>query len=297
MQKYGIPHSNTPESVRKSRATFLERYSTEEDKKIIIDKTKATFLRKYGTENINNTEWKKEKSRRTCMEKYGVNSITKTELFKTKVSQAWEIRQKAAKENLEKQYNKKFYAAKELPAILNKKMPGDIIRTVKTFDLPLYKINQMNFIDENTLSILKDIYNSSRSKGEQQVGKILEKYKINYIYQKTFEDCKYIGLLRFDFYLPEYNIAIEYQGAQHFTFSPFISSTSRKNKTARMKYTSEMFEEVKKRDEIKVRYCKDNNILLLTPTYENSIKEIEDMIVSAISNYINNDDTEKRDSI
>ena len=34
--------------------------------------------------------------------------------------------------------------------------------------------------------------------------------------QKTFDDCKNIHKLRFDFYLPKYNCVIETHGEQHY---------------------------------------------------------------------------------
>lgn len=44
-------------------------------------------------------------------------------------------------------------------------------------------------------------------------------HKIIFTAQKTFNDLKGIGgfKLRYDFYLPNYNLLIEYQGIQHET--------------------------------------------------------------------------------
>ena len=56
------------------------------------------------------------------------------------------------------------------------------------------------------------------SKGELLTGKLLTIQNINYVSQKTYPDCKgiYNKNLRFDFYLPDYNILIEYNGMQHY---------------------------------------------------------------------------------
>lgn len=54
------------------------------------------------------------------------------------------------------------------------------------------------------------------SKGEIIVRKILENNKINFIYQYKFNDCRNILPLPFDFYLPDYNTCIEFDGIQHF---------------------------------------------------------------------------------
>lgn len=56
-----------------------------------------------------------------------------------------------------------------------------------------------------------------KSKGEEKIEKFLTKNMIEYISQKTFKELVGVnnGLLRFDFYLPMHNIAIEYQGQFH----------------------------------------------------------------------------------
>ena len=55
------------------------------------------------------------------------------------------------------------------------------------------------------------------SKGEQRIIDWLNKNNIEYIYEKTFEELLGInnGLLSYDFYLPKYNLLIEYQGNYH----------------------------------------------------------------------------------
>jgi len=96
------------------------------------------------------------------------------------------------------------------------------------------------------------------SKGEKDVTNYL---KINnYVFerQKTFEDCKNIYLLPFDFYLPTYNICIEYDGKQHHIPCEHFGG-------------EEAFIELKKRDEIKNNYCKNNNIRLVRISYKESI--------------------------
>ena len=51
------------------------------------------------------------------------------------------------------------------------------------------------------------------SKGEDKIEKVLIKYRIKYEKQKRLEDMKKAP---FDFYLPDYNLLIEFQGRQHF---------------------------------------------------------------------------------
>lgn len=94
------------------------------------------------------------------------------------------------------------------------------------------------------------------SKGELIIKKYLDKYKINYIQQYCFNDCKYIRLLPFDFYLPDYNICIEYDGEQHFKAIDYFGG-------------EENFVKVRNHDGIKTNFCKQNDIRLIRiPYYE-----------------------------
>ena len=57
------------------------------------------------------------------------------------------------------------------------------------------------------------------SLGESRIAEILKQNNINYNSQHTFNDCRYKDtnqLVRFDFYLPDYNRIIEFDGIQHF---------------------------------------------------------------------------------
>ena len=96
-----------------------------------------------------------------------------------------------------------------------------------------------------------------KSKGEYKISKILEEMKIKYSPQHSFESClsKAGAKLKFDFYLPEYNICIEYDGEQHFSYT---------NSGWR---TKENFLLQKENDEIKNQYCKINQIKLIRIPY------------------------------
>lgn len=52
-----------------------------------------------------------------------------------------------------------------------------------------------------------------KSKGELEIAQILIENNIEYEKEKKFED---LGLYRYDFYLPQYNRLIEFDGEQHF---------------------------------------------------------------------------------
>lgn len=108
--------------------------------------------------------------------------------------------------------------------------------------------------------------NCHKSNGEIAVRNFLIKNKIEFEEQKRFDKCKYINSLSFDFYLPQYNLCIEYDGKQHF---------EKVNWTGKM--TEEQMEENLKsnqlRDQIKNDYCKNNKINLLRIRYDENVEE------------------------
>lgn len=62
---------------------------------------------------------------------------------------------------------------------------------------------------------------SVSSRGERKLIDLFQKLNIKYEYQKIFETCRFPNtnsLARFDFYLPKYNIIIEYNGIQHYSY-------------------------------------------------------------------------------
>lgn len=91
------------------------------------------------------------------------------------------------------------------------------------------------------------------SSGEKAIMDWLKKNKIKYKYQYKFNDCRNVKPLPFDFYLPDYNVCIEFDGAFHYKRQPHV--------------TEEQFEGQKKRDNIKNNYCLSNNIKLIRIPY------------------------------
>lgn len=93
------------------------------------------------------------------------------------------------------------------------------------------------------------------SKGEKRIEDWLRYNNVNYIYEKTFENLTGInnGLLSYDFYLPQYNLLIEYQGEYH------DGSVSYQ--------TDEGFKQQQEHDKRKREYAKQHNINLLEIWY------------------------------
>lgn len=93
-------------------------------------------------------------------------------------------------------------------------------------------------------------YKCKESNGEKLIASLLDGMNINYIREHKFDTCKNKNHLLFDFYLPNYNICIEYQGIQHFKPLNYFGGEER-------------FEKQRINDEIKYNWCIDNNINLI----------------------------------
>ena len=92
------------------------------------------------------------------------------------------------------------------------------------------------------------------SKGEKEITKVLNDLNIDFKSQHKFDDCKFKKQLPFDFYIPQLNIIIEYDGELHYMikehrggFDGFVDRIIR--------------------DTIKTEYCKKNNIRLIRIPY------------------------------
>ena len=92
------------------------------------------------------------------------------------------------------------------------------------------------------------------SRGEQLIINFLKNNNIKFVFQKKFENCKYKRLLSYDFYLPDKNICIEFDGIQHFKpINKFGGEQGLLNR--------------QNNDEIKNIYCHTNNIKLIRIKY------------------------------
>lgn len=108
------------------------------------------------------------------------------------------------------------------------------------------------------------------SKGEYKIRRWLLKNNIKFEAQKTFDDAIYKFNLRWDFYLPQYNVLIEYNGRQHYEF------------VARWHKDLIGFRTQMERDLLKEKYAHEHGLKQLVISYEN-FDEIEQIL----SNYLN----------
>jgi hypothetical protein len=87
----------------------------------------------------------------------------------------------------------------------------------------------------------------NESKLERELASILDKQNVKYERQKR---TKWLGRQSLDFYLPNYNIAIECQGIQHFEPRDFFGGDS-------------TLAEIVKSDDKKLKKCLANNIKMI----------------------------------
>jgi very-short-patch-repair endonuclease len=95
-----------------------------------------------------------------------------------------------------------------------------------------------------------------KSFGERKIKEFLDQKSIFYIRENKFKNCKNIKELPFDFYLPDYNICIEYDGE--------LSS--------KIFGGDETLNRIKKNDKIKDNWCSENNIKLIRISYKKKNK-------------------------
>lgn len=120
--------------------------------------------------------------------------------------------------------------------------------------------------------VMEDVVTSCgcaiQSAGERYIESVLKEFDIQFIPQYSFDDCKDVNPLRFDFAVFETNslmYLIEYDGKQHFEPVDWFGGI-------------ENFKKQQRRDEIKNNYCKSNNIPLLRFPYTLSDNEIKEQI-------------------
>ena len=104
--------------------------------------------------------------------------------------------------------------------------------------------------------------NCKKSHGEDTIKNFLDENKIEYQWQKKFDDLygDYNRKLSYDFYLPKYNLLIEYQGKQH--YAPIELFGGEEGLKIRIKY-----------DDKKRMYAENHSIDLLEISYKDDIEE------------------------
>jgi very-short-patch-repair endonuclease len=109
------------------------------------------------------------------------------------------------------------------------------------------------------------------SKGEILIEVILKDNNIQYKKEYTFEDLKFKGKLRYDFYLTDFKMLIEYDGKQHYEKIGYFHKTNKD------------FEESQTRDKLKTLYAEEKNYKLFRIRYDENVVNKIDIILKYIS--------------
>lgn len=119
----------------------------------------------------------------------------------------------------------------------------------------------------NLLNLIAGCPYCSMSLGEKELLRALDDLDITYQTQYKIDGCKYKKPLRFDAFDVINNIAFEYNGEQHYIPVDFSGNNSI--------IANENFKIIQKRDSIKYKFCKENNIkIIVVPYWERrNIKE------------------------
>ena len=100
----------------------------------------------------------------------------------------------------------------------------------------------------------------NESHGERFIRNYLDKNNIKYEPQKRFYNLKDKTYLSYDFYLPNYNTLIEYQGEQHYISKDYFGG-------------NKQLEKQQYHDKLKHDYAINNGYILLEPTYKLDTQE------------------------
>jgi hypothetical protein len=113
----------------------------------------------------------------------------------------------------------------------------------------------------------------NQSKGEFLIEIFLKEKNIKYVNQKKFDGCFYLNSLYFDFYLPDYNTCIEFNGIQHYKALDIFGG----EEALRLNII---------RDKIKEDFCRKNGIKLIIIKQDKKHIDIKD-VEKQIENIIN----------
>lgn len=100
----------------------------------------------------------------------------------------------------------------------------------------------------------------SQSTGEKYIENYLLEHGIGYEYPKMFEDLVDTKKLHYDFYLPDSNVLIEYQGLQHYEPRDYFGGLKA--------YKKQLYH-----DKLKRRYAVNNGYRLLEVAYKENTQE------------------------
>lgn len=208
--RYGVENCfQSPEKIQKIKNTWIKNYGVDhpQKSKIIKEKIKETCLKKYGVINGGGSKQALEKIKNTCLKHFNTNTPFKSEIIKEKIK----------KTNLEKYGVDNPLKNKEI----QEKRKKTCIKKYGTeyyFQSERYKKDFYKIYYPKILKTKKKNHTYTSSKAESIIyNKLIKKFN------KVI--CQYRDEQRYpwncDFYIPEIDCFIEYQGYYSHLDHPF----------------------------------------------------------------------------
>ena len=234
LKRFGAINNSCTASWREQvKETSLKNWGTEHpcQSEEIKEKTKENCLKLYGVESTNQLEWKKEKIKKAVKEKYGVDNILQVpeirqkgletkrkkygENFEVLTASQIQLREKNKRKEQEKLQEKLGFSLisiidagnslhRDTPTLRNK---------IKLWDFKIYKGKLNQYISFSDFEIIRKKYDlSAHSSSSTEELDLLEFVKSIYKGKIKHNCWDVIKPLELDIYIPNKNIAIEYNG-------------------------------------------------------------------------------------
>lgn len=183
--KYGVEYTTTLKSTK--------------------DKQKATKLQRYGSETYNNAQ----KAKETCLERYGVSCGVQTLKAKQRAKESYNIKNilQQKQENIEA-----FVLENNVVAVtdlLAKYGQGWRKKNL----VPLVFQSGKAFVRECDVKMIEEYYCSANGKYSKYEKYIYDLIRERYAGKIILSDTRVITPYSLDIYLPDLNLAFEYNGA------------------------------------------------------------------------------------
>lgn len=263
-EKYGV-----------TNATYLSDHN---------QKVEQTSLQKYGVINVAQLQSTKNKIKQSNLQKYGVEYYTQSKEYKRSITNNKEQISKnikngkikaqiKEKEELEK-YCGNLLTIKEVSEKLNKDFTGVYLIT-KQLNLRIDG-KQNCYLKSMDLDILKNVYSTFGISNEEK--EVVEFIKNIYKGQIIKNDRKVLNGKELDIYIPEKNLAIEFDGLYWHSDKVSLQKTQIPTKNLRIYAKNRHLE--------KTRLCEEKGIKLIHIFEDNWIfkKEIVKDIIKKILN-------------
>lgn len=225
---------------QKARSTTMkERWYDCGKKEEIYKKVKDTNLQRYGVEYSFQTPDVKCKIQNSMLERYGVDNCSKIDLIKQK-----------KRETYKKNYNSEFNCSDEINSKIRKSRHENTYKRFSRFAefvVPIFSVDEFNGggkkyhwkcksceveffaeYDDGLIPRCSSCYPPQAKFAENEIFEFLKPFGFEIIRNTR----KIISPLELDFYIPELNLAIEYNGLYWHQHTPTSNFKYHYNKTA-----------------------------------------------------------------